>query len=140
MVVTLPVGQLVFNSAGTVEFKSISAREMEAWGRSQATSVTETSVRGSQRGQARIFGRAGKSAGPKQHQLGTRTPFKNGRQAQMADRAPGQGGETEDGQENYSYLSDFLRSQIDMQKGGADPRSTINILQYNRDNSRKYNN
>lgn len=50
------------------------------------------------------------------------------------------GGEAEDGKENYSYLSDFLRTQIDMQKNVTDPRSTINILQYNRNNTGKYNN
>lgn len=79
VVVNLLVGQLFFSGAGTVEFKSISAREMEAWRQSQVGSVAETSVRGSQRGQARLFGRVGKATGPKQRPFGARTPFKNGR-------------------------------------------------------------
>lgn len=140
VVINLPVGQLFFSSAGTVEFKSIPAREMDTAGRSLAASVTETSVRGSHRGQARLYGRAGNAAGSKSRLFGARTPFKSSKPPQAGERGPRDGGAGDDGQENYSYLSDFLRSQIDMQKAAADPRSTVNILQYNRKTTGKYNN
>ena len=104
--INFPIGQLFFGAGGTIEFRSATASEAEAWARKNAAaSVAEGSFRGSQR--AWIQSRSGKVGSYRKRALGQSTPYKNGKNAAGSDKV--QGGPN-GGKDNFAVLSDFLRS------------------------------
>lgn len=133
----MPIGQLTFSALGTVEFKSISYKEMEAQGlRSAMGTTAEQSVRGSQRS----FGATGGfgAVNSRKRVFASRTPYKKNKFLVISEQQRREAAAKSDEKDNYSYLSDFLRSQIDPEK--PETRSTMNILKQNRSKSSKYNN
>ena len=124
--VSMPIGQLLFGCAGTVEFKSASPKEMELPGpKSALGSVAESGGRASSKHRSWAQNRAETAVNSRRRVFGSRTAFRNNKLMQANGRGPREaGGEMGEEAEAYSYLSDFLRSQIGGQRVANETNST----------------